>query len=138
MDGLGHLDEPDVRGRSRDEAADLQSRSPGMVDRYDVRDGVDPFGAVAELEDECLTIQASRDEDVGVVPGAGTRAERLTVDNKRMVLFIAFNYGGRQEIVAAVRRALAEGVEPAALAGFVPCADTGIRQMFRCPCPRAR
>ena len=42
-------------------------------------------------------------------------AERLTIENKRMVLFIAFNYGGRQEIVEATRRALAEGVEPAAL-----------------------
>jgi len=42
-------------------------------------------------------------------------AEALTADNKRMVLFIAFNYGGRQEIVEAVREAMAEGVDPARL-----------------------
>jgi undecaprenyl diphosphate synthase len=39
-------------------------------------------------------------------------AEELTANNKRMILFIAFNYGGRQEIVEAVRQAIAEGVEP--------------------------
>jgi undecaprenyl diphosphate synthase len=38
-------------------------------------------------------------------------AEALTVDNKRMVLFIAFNYGGRQEIVEAVRSAATAGVD---------------------------
>ncbi len=42
-------------------------------------------------------------------------AENLTRDNKRMVLFIAFNYGGRQEIVEAVKAALAKGVQPARL-----------------------
>jgi undecaprenyl diphosphate synthase len=42
-------------------------------------------------------------------------AEALTVDNKRMVLFIAFNYGGRQEIVEAVRAAVAAGADPARL-----------------------
>jgi undecaprenyl diphosphate synthase len=40
-------------------------------------------------------------------------AESLTVDNGRMILFIAFNYGGRREIVDAVRRVAAAGVEPA-------------------------
>jgi undecaprenyl diphosphate synthase len=38
-------------------------------------------------------------------------AETLTVANKRMVLFIAFNYGGRHEIVEAVRAAAAQGVD---------------------------
>lgn len=38
-------------------------------------------------------------------------AETLTAGNKRMVLFIAFNYGGRQEIVDAVKRALEEGAD---------------------------
>ena len=42
-------------------------------------------------------------------------AETLTVDNKRMVLFIAFNYGGRQEIVDAVKAAVAEGVDASQL-----------------------
>lgn len=43
-------------------------------------------------------------------------AETLTADNQRMVLFIALNYGGRREIVDAVRRAAAAGVEPTRIA----------------------
>lgn len=43
-------------------------------------------------------------------------AESLTAENQRMTLFIAFNYGGRREIVQAVRAALAAGVPPHALA----------------------
>jgi len=42
-------------------------------------------------------------------------AEELTAANRRMILFIAFNYGGRQEIVEAVRRAADEGIDPADL-----------------------
>jgi undecaprenyl diphosphate synthase len=42
-------------------------------------------------------------------------AETLTAHNRRMVLFIAFNYGGRQEIVEAVRAAIAEGVDASQL-----------------------
>ncbi len=42
-------------------------------------------------------------------------AETLTAGNKRMILYIAFNYGGRLEIVDAVRGALEGGIEPAAL-----------------------
>jgi undecaprenyl diphosphate synthase len=37
-------------------------------------------------------------------------AEGLTAANTRMTLFIAFNYGGRREIVDAARRAIADGV----------------------------
>ena len=42
-------------------------------------------------------------------------AEGLTAANTRMVLFIAFNYGGRREIVDAARDAVAGGVDPAGL-----------------------
>lgn len=42
-------------------------------------------------------------------------AEELTAGNQRMVLFIAFNYGGRGEIVDAVRRAAAAGVDMAGI-----------------------
>jgi undecaprenyl diphosphate synthase len=42
-------------------------------------------------------------------------AETLTEGNKRMVLFIAFNYGGRQEVLEAVRAAVAGGADPARL-----------------------
>jgi undecaprenyl diphosphate synthase len=40
-------------------------------------------------------------------------AETLTAGNRRMILFIALNYGGRREIVDAMRRAVAAGTEPA-------------------------
>ena len=42
-------------------------------------------------------------------------AETLTENNRDMVLFIAFNYGGRNEIVDAVRAAVADGVDAAAI-----------------------
>jgi len=42
-------------------------------------------------------------------------AEGLTADNRRMTLFIAFNYGGRREIVEAVRAAAAAGVDAATI-----------------------
>jgi undecaprenyl diphosphate synthase len=42
-------------------------------------------------------------------------AEELTAGNGRMILFIAFNYGGRREIVDAVRKAVTAGVDPSRL-----------------------
>jgi undecaprenyl diphosphate synthase len=42
-------------------------------------------------------------------------AETLTAENRRMILFVALNYGGRREIVEAVRRAVVAGVEPGLL-----------------------
>jgi undecaprenyl diphosphate synthase len=39
-------------------------------------------------------------------------AAELTKRNKRLTLTIAFNYGGRAEIVDAVRALVAEGVKP--------------------------
>jgi undecaprenyl diphosphate synthase len=38
-------------------------------------------------------------------------AESLTAGNGRMILFIAFNYGGRREIVHAMRTAVEAGVD---------------------------
>jgi undecaprenyl diphosphate synthase len=40
------------------------------------------------------------------------RAVNLTRDNTRLILSIAFNYGGRPEIVDAARRIVTEGVRP--------------------------
>jgi undecaprenyl diphosphate synthase len=40
------------------------------------------------------------------------RATRLTADNESMTLNVAFNYGGRAEIVDAARRLVAEHVSP--------------------------
>ena len=42
-------------------------------------------------------------------------AIELTKDNQRMTVCIAFNYGGRAEILDAVRRLMANGVDPEAL-----------------------
>ena len=40
------------------------------------------------------------------------QAIELTKDNQRMTVCVAFNYGGRAEIVEAVRRLVSEGVAP--------------------------
>jgi len=40
------------------------------------------------------------------------RAVELTKNNTRMTLSVAFNYGGRAEILDAVRHLIAEGVAP--------------------------
>jgi undecaprenyl diphosphate synthase len=44
-----------------------------------------------------------------------TQATALTANNRRITLNVAFNYGGRAEIVAAFRRAVADGVDPSAI-----------------------
>lgn len=43
---------------------------------------------------------------------AWEHAELLTQHNDRITLAVAFNYGGRWDVVQACRRALAEGVDP--------------------------
>ncbi len=43
------------------------------------------------------------------------KAMELTKDNDRLTLNLAFNYGGRAEIVDATRRIIAEGIDPAAI-----------------------
>jgi len=61
-----------------------------------------------------------------------TDAEELTKDNKNLTLVVAFNYGARQEIVRAARRAaqaVAEGrlkpedITPDSFAGFLDAPD---------------
>ncbi len=46
---------------------------------------------------------------------AVNHAMALTAENDRIVLTIAFNYGGRQELLHAVQRMLAEGIDPEAV-----------------------
>jgi undecaprenyl diphosphate synthase len=42
-------------------------------------------------------------------------ALELTKDNDRLILNVAFNYGGRAEIIHAVQQMLADGINPAEL-----------------------
>ena len=49
------------------------------------------------------------------VRAAWNQAERATEHNSRITLSVAFNYGGRWDVVQATRRALAEGVDATAL-----------------------
>lgn len=67
---------------------------------------------VPELhQNDCrVAFVGSREELSGELLAKMEWAERLTENNKRMILFIAFNYGGRREIVDAVKRAGADGV----------------------------
>ena len=44
-----------------------------------------------------------------------TRAVALTTENREYVLNVAFNYGGRMEILRAVRKMLEDGIPPDAL-----------------------
>jgi undecaprenyl diphosphate synthase len=39
-------------------------------------------------------------------------AIELTRDNDRLVLTLAFNYGGRQELISAIQQMIADGVQP--------------------------
>jgi undecaprenyl diphosphate synthase len=51
----------------------------------------------------------------GIAPHLQTKvrhAVELTKDNDRLILNIAFNYGGKAEILDAVKRIIAEGVRP--------------------------
>lgn len=54
--------------------------------------------------------------DLAAVPDALQRrveaAVRLTAGNDRMTVNLAFNYGGRADVVQAVRRLIADGVQP--------------------------
>jgi undecaprenyl diphosphate synthase len=47
------------------------------------------------------------------VRAAWERAEKTTAHNDRITVWVAFNYGGRWDIVQACRRAVADGLDPA-------------------------
>ena len=46
---------------------------------------------------------------------AWEHAERVTMDNHRITLSVAFNYGGRWDVVQACRRAISAGLSPEAI-----------------------
>ncbi len=53
-----------------------------------------------------------RDRATGALLGKMTELEDETSPNRRLQLWIAFDYGGRAEIVEATRRLVEEGVDP--------------------------
>lgn len=59
-----------------------------------------------------IRMVGERDAVSEKVRQAWTQAEEATRHNERMVLSVAFNYGGRWDMVQACRRALASGVSP--------------------------
>ena len=57
-----------------------------------------------------IRIIGDRDAVSDKLRRAWEHAEALTLENRRITLSVAFNYGGRWDIVQACRRAIAEGV----------------------------
>jgi undecaprenyl diphosphate synthase len=54
----------------------------------------------------------------------------LTRDNDKLVLTLAFDYGGRQELISAIRRMMADGIPPDLIDD-----DTIARYLFTCDLP---
>jgi undecaprenyl diphosphate synthase len=84
-----------------------------------------------------IRIVGDRDAVSPKVSAAWDQVESATAHNRRITLTVAFNYGGRWDIVQACRRALADGVPADALdekrlgdymaMGFAPDPDLFIR-----------
>ncbi len=90
-------------GRPREEVQGLMSIIEEVIDR--------------ELDD--LHREGTQLRHIGRLEGIDPRlkekvlqAIELTKGNRRLVLNVAFNYGGRDEIVHAVREIVADGVRP--------------------------
>ncbi len=80
------------------------------------------LGEVIERETEELHRQGARLRHIGSLDGLSPElrqavldAIELTKDNQKLVLTLAFNYGGRQELVQAIRAIIASGVSPDAV-----------------------
>lgn len=77
------------------------------------------LGEVIERETDELHRQGAQLRHIGSLEGlrpelsdAVREAIERTRNNDRLVLTLAFNYGGRQELVAAIRSLVASGVSP--------------------------
>jgi len=80
------------------------------------------FGDTIERELPDLAEQGVRTRFVGrrdrapdSLRGQMERLERETASNRRLHLWIAFDYGGRAELVEAARRLVADGIDAAAI-----------------------
>jgi undecaprenyl diphosphate synthase len=89
--------------RSSDEVSGLMGLVLVAVSKY-----------LMKLSDEGVRIRIVGDRDaVGdKVREAWDHAERVTAHNTRITLSVAFNYGGRWDVVQAARRAMVDGIKP--------------------------
>jgi undecaprenyl diphosphate synthase len=89
--------------RSPDEVAELMRLHAEMID-----------SEVPDLhQNGCRVVFVGRRDRLGIdLLAKMAWAEDLTCDDARMTLFIAFDYGGRREIVDAVHSALIDGITP--------------------------
>jgi undecaprenyl diphosphate synthase len=67
-----------------------------------------------KLSDEGVRIRIVGDRDTvdEKVRATWDHAERVTAHNTRITLSVAFNYGGRWDVVQAARRAMGDGIKP--------------------------
>ncbi|HWH74793.1 MAG TPA: polyprenyl diphosphate synthase [Methylibium sp.] len=89
--------------RPEEEVSGLMSLVLVAVSKY--------LGKLAS-EGVCIRIVGDRSVVADKVRAAWDEAERRTADNRRITLSVAFNYGGRWDVVQACRRAIADGVSP--------------------------
>src|SRR5690242_18435127 len=80
------------------------------------------FSEFLDRETRVLHEQGVQIRHLGSMKGVSPTLQRktqaaldLTRDNQRITLSVAFNYGGRADIVEAVRSLCADGVSPAAI-----------------------
>jgi undecaprenyl diphosphate synthase len=89
--------------RSSDEVSGLMGLVLVAVSKY-----------LAKLADEGVRIRVVGDRTAvsDKVRAAWDHAESTTAHNSRITLSVAFNYGGRWDVVQAARRAMADGIAP--------------------------
>jgi undecaprenyl diphosphate synthase len=87
--------------------------------KAEVRGLMTILGQVIHREVAMLHKNGVRMLHIGIMDGVPPKLQKairdsveLTKDDDRMILNVAFNYGGRAEILAAVRRAIEEGLSP--------------------------
>jgi undecaprenyl diphosphate synthase len=70
-------------------------------------------------EGVCIRIVGDRSAVSDKVRQAWDKAEAATAHNRRITLSVAFNYGGRWDVVQACQRAMSDGVAPGELTEHV-------------------
>ena len=95
--------------RPREEVEALMDMFVELIDRE-----------VPELNEQDIRVRfiGRRDNLSEVLQQRIDWAEGLTAGNSAMILFIAFNYGGRAEIIDGVRKAVGEGIQDITEAQF--------------------